>query len=267
LEQKLSELNVLIDLGLTAIQAKVYLALVNSGPLKISAISKISNVARPDVYSTLSKLQKLCLVEKIIEKPLKYRATPIKIGLSLLLKTKTDQYKRVRAKTQILLDTAKPKQPKEKKQIENPQFVLIPKGKNVVYRLQTAIEKAKVSINLVLSWKRFSRGIVNDLAESIERALAKNVKIQFIIESPLENKTAKQLVQFCDDKPFCQLRFLRDKPEKVFGIYDEKEVFIIVNPKADLPGSSALWSCNPALIAIAKDSFEKLWLTATKNNL
>jgi sugar-specific transcriptional regulator TrmB len=185
LEQKLSELNVLIDLGLTAIQAKVYLALVNSGPLKISAISKISNVARPDVYSTLSKLQKLCLVEKIIEKPLKCRATPIKIGLSLLLKTKTDQYKRVRAKTQILLDTAKPKQPKEKKQIENPQFVLIPKGKNVVYRLQTAIEKAKVSINLVLSWKRFSRGIVNDLAESIERALAKNVKIQFIIESPL----------------------------------------------------------------------------------
>jgi sugar-specific transcriptional regulator TrmB len=67
----------------------VYTALLESGPLRVSAIAKISKVARPDVYRNLSKLQKIGLVEKIIRKPVEYRAIPMKKGLSLLLETKT----------------------------------------------------------------------------------------------------------------------------------------------------------------------------------
>jgi len=74
--------------------------------------------------------------------------------------------------------------------METPQFVLIPKGKAVIERTNTAIEKAQLSIDLLLSWKRFSRGIVSTFAESMEAAWAKNVKIRFITESPLESKTA-----------------------------------------------------------------------------
>jgi sugar-specific transcriptional regulator TrmB len=252
-------------LGLTKVQARVYLALVKSGPSRISAISKISKVARPEIYRNLSKLQRLGLVEKIIKTPLEYRATPVNEGISLLLETKTEQYEKVRAEARILLSTAKTEKPDVKKQMENPQFVLIPR-KTVIKRIKSAIEKAQLSIDLVLSWKRFSRGIASTFAESMETAWAKNVKIRFIIESPLESKTAKQLILYCRAKPFSQLRFVPDHPKTVFGIYDKKEVFIIAKSKTDLPGSPALWSNNPSLIALAKDYFETLWLTAMESN-
>jgi sugar-specific transcriptional regulator TrmB len=264
LEPESSKLPILVDLGLTLKQARVYLALIESGPSKISAISKISKVARPDTYPSLSKLQQLGLVERIIKKPLEYRAISMVKGLSLLFETKTERYKKLRAETRMLLDTVKMQKPKQKKQIEA-QFILIPK-KTVIERINTAIAEAQISMDLLLSWKRFSRGIASTFAESMESAWAKNVKIRFIIENPLESKTAKQLIQFCREKPFTQIKFIRYCPSVVLGVHDKKEVFIIVDPKADLLGSPALWSDNSSLIVLAQDYFEILWLTAMEIN-
>jgi sugar-specific transcriptional regulator TrmB len=260
LEPNFSEPQILTDLGLTLKQARVYMALVESGSLKISTISKVSKVARPDVYRTLSKLQQLGLVEKIIITPLEYRATPINEGISRLLNTKTQQYEKVRAEAKILLSTAKKEEPK-KKQINTPQFVLIPK-RTVIERIKNAIEKAQLSVDAVLSWKRFSQGIISMFAESMEIALTKNVRIRFVIESPPEGKTSEQLVQLCGKKPFCRVRFMPHYPEAVFGIYDGKEIFMVIQSKTDLPSSPALWSNNPSLIGLAKDYFKILWLTS-----
>jgi sugar-specific transcriptional regulator TrmB len=261
LEPQFSEIQTLMDLGLTLVQARVYLALVESGPLKTSAISKISKVAQPDTYKTLSKLQQLGLVEKIVATPLEYRAVPMKEGISRLLETKTQQYEKVRSEAKILLSTVKKEKSDIEKQIETPKFVLIPK-RTVIERIKNAIEKAQLSFDLVLSWKRFSQGIASVFAESIEIAWAKNVKIRFLIESPPESKTAKQLIQFCREKPSCQTRFIHRCPKAIFGIYDQKEIFVILKSKTDLPGSPALWSNNPTLIDLVEDYFETLWLTA-----
>jgi sugar-specific transcriptional regulator TrmB len=260
LELQISELQILIDLGLTLKQARVYMALVGSSPSRISAVSKISKVARPDVYKTLSKLQQIGLVERIIKTPLEYRAVPMIKGILLLLQTKTQQYEKVRSEAKILLSTVKKEKPK-KKQIETPQFVLIPK-RTVIERIKNAIEKAQLSVDAVLSWKRFSQGIVSMFAESMEIALTKNVKIRFVIESPPEVKTSEQLIQLCGKKPFCRVRFMPHYPEAVFGIYDVKEIFMVTESKTDLPSSPALWSNNPSLIGLAKDYFKILWLTS-----
>lgn len=264
MEPESSELEVLVNLGLTLVQARVYLALVKSGPSRVAVIAKISRVARPDVYLTLSKLGKLGLVEKIIKRPLEYRAIPMDKGLSLLLKTKTEEYKKVTAEAQLLLHRAKKQKPDEKKHVVTPQFVIIPKGENILERIKTAIERAQLSIDHVLSWKRFSRGMVSDFAESMEIAWAKKVKTRFIIESPLESETAKQLVQYCREKPFCQIKFIPFCPSTVFAIFDKKEASIIVFSKTDLPGSPTLWTSNSSLIALATDHFEMLWRIARK---
>ena len=261
MESQFSKLKALIDLGLTKVQARLYLALVESGPSRILAISEVSKVARPEIYRNFLKLQQLGLVEKIIETPLEYRAIPMNEGISLLLETKTKQYEKTRSEAKILLSTVKTEKPDVKKQMKNPQFVLIPR-KTVIERIRTAIEKAQLSIDLVLSWKRFSRGMVSAFAESMEIAWAKNLKVRYIIESPLESKTAEQLVRFCREKPSCQIRFVPHYPKTIFGIYDKKELFIIAKSKTDLPGSPALWSDNQSLISGFQDCFERRWLTA-----
>jgi sugar-specific transcriptional regulator TrmB len=162
----------------------------------------------------------------------------------------------------MLLDTATIEKSNRKKQAETPQFVLIPKGKTLIEKIKTAIEKAEFSVDLVLSWKRFSQGIASIFAESMEIAWAKNVKIRFIIESHPQSKTGKQLIRFCREKRFCQARFIPHYPEAIFGIYDRKEIFIVLKSKTDLPGSPALWSKNPSLVGLAKDHFEILWFTS-----
>jgi sugar-specific transcriptional regulator TrmB len=264
LETQFSKLQVLIDLGLTQVQARVYLALVESGPSRTSVISKASMVARPDVYRTISKLQNIGLVEKIIKKPLQYQAIPLKKGLSLLLETKTQHYEKVRAETRMLMDTATIRNSSETKHLETYQFVFIPKGKTVIEEIKSAIEKAELRVDLILSWKRFSQGIVSIFAESMEIAWKKNLKIRFIIGAPPKNKTGEQLIQFCREKPSCQMRFIPHFPKAIFGIYDEKEIFLVLKSKTDLPSSPALWSKNPTLIALAEDYFDILWLTAMK---
>jgi hypothetical protein len=60
------------------------------------------------------------------------------------------------------------------------------------------------------------------------------------------------------------MRFIPYFPKAIFGIYDEKEIFIVLKSKTGLPGSPALWSNNPPLIDLAEDYFEMLWLTAMK---
>jgi sugar-specific transcriptional regulator TrmB len=262
LEPQFSEQQVLINLGLTLKQARVYLALANFGSSRIIEISKKSKVARPDVYPALEKLQQLGLVEKIIKNPPNYRAIPLKEGLSLLLEAKTNQYEKVKADTETLRDMIKTEEPKDAIQTESSQFVLIPEGRAVIDRIATAIEKTQLTMDLVLSWKRFSRGISSEFAEEIENAWAKNVKTRFIIERPLRSKTSEQLIQYCTGKPSCQLRFNQNHAETVFGIYDKKEVFIVILSKTDLQGSPALWSNNTAMISLASDYFEMLWRNA-----
>jgi sugar-specific transcriptional regulator TrmB len=261
-----SEVQALVDLGLTLVQARVYLTLVRFGASKTLAISKISKVAQPDVYRALSKLQELGLVEKLIEVPFQYRAIPADLGIAILLETKKEQYEKVRTGAQKLLDTVKTIKPDNANQPIRSQFVMIPEGSAVVERMNSAIAHSQINIDLFLSWKRFSRGIASTHAESMESAWAKNVKIRFIIENPLESNTAKQLIQFCREKPFTQIKFIRYCPSVVLGVYDKKEVFIIVDPKTDLPGSPALWSDNSSLIVLAQDYFEILWLTAMEIN-
>jgi HTH-type transcriptional regulator, sugar sensing transcriptional regulator len=265
LEPEFSEQQVLVNLGLTLKQARIYIALAKSGLSRINEISRTSKVARTDVYSALEKLQRIGLVEKLIQTPPSYRAIPLKEGLALLLETRTQQYEKTRAETEILQNTLEKGTPEETIQTKNSEFVLVPQGRPVLDRIRNAIETAQQSIDLLVSWKRFSTGIADTFADNIEKAWTKKVKIRIIVEMPPRDKTSEQLVKFFSGRPSSQIRFVSGQPKTVFGIYDKKQVFVIVISKEDLLGSPALWSDNDALISLASDLFEVLWLTASEN--
>jgi len=60
---------ILTELGLSAIQAKVYLALAQSTESTATVVADISGVARPDVYRVLAQLEKMGLVQTIVANP------------------------------------------------------------------------------------------------------------------------------------------------------------------------------------------------------
>ena len=78
------DVEALVALGLTTLQAKVYLTLNKLEEAKTK--SETAKVARQEIYRVMNKLQNLCLVEKVIAKPVRYKAVPMQEAVPHLLK-------------------------------------------------------------------------------------------------------------------------------------------------------------------------------------
>jgi sugar-specific transcriptional regulator TrmB len=255
------ETQTFIDLGLTYIQAKVYLALAKYGAAKISTLSKLSDVARPDLYRTLTRLYDLGLVVKIVQAPVHFKALPIEDGIKVLLKKKHSEYEKVKQQSDALLGSLKRNSGLDFT-AENSQFILIPQHDTVINRLRQAINSSQSTVDVVISWKRFMHGIGNMFAEEAKNASDRKIKYRFVVEKAPSQKINQSGMQFWQNYPSFQVRYVSEHPETVFGIYDRKELFVIVDPKSDLPGSPALWTNNSSLIALVQAYFDMLWQTA-----
>lgn len=171
----------------------------------------------------------------------------------------------MKAETEVLRVAVKAEKHDELDQAESAQFVLVPEGKPAIARIGKAIMNAQQTIDIVVSWKRITQGIVEVFADSLEIAWAKNVKVRCVSEKPRKNKTSEQLIKYFRDKPSNQMRFIPYQPTTVFGIYDQKEISIAIIPKTELERSPALFSSNEALINLAADHFEVLRRLANEN--
>jgi len=259
-----AEIQTFIDLGLTSIQAKVYLALAKFGALKIATLSKISDVARPDLYRTLNRLYDLGLVVKLVETPVQFKALPIDEGVKVLLQKKQNEYEKIKRESDMLLGSLK-KNPSQELTAENSQFVMVPQRETVINRLRQAINSAQSTVDVVISWKRFMHGIGNIFAEAAKDASKRKVKYRFIVEKAPSDQVNESGKQFWKNYRSFQVRFITEHPETVFGIYDCKELFVIIDPKSDLTGSPALWTNNPSLISLVQGYFDVLWQAAKEN--
>lgn len=248
------ELKILMDLGLTLLQAKIFLVLVENECLRVNEISKLSNISRPDVYRNLLNLQKLGLVEKIILKPYEFKTIPIVDAFELLMNRRINKTKDLKIKTQILIK--KPKVNNKKNITKEFSFVLFPSQKPLLVQLSKAIKRTKESIDILTTSNRLKNACFF-LSEPILDAWKRNVKGRAIIENGLENNFDTILDIWRN--PFAGIRYLSHIPDSIFAIYDRKEVFIFTQPNADIKESPALWSNNMGLVNLAINYFEVIW--------
>jgi sugar-specific transcriptional regulator TrmB len=86
------------ELGLSLLQARVYLALLKLGThSSIKATSACSKVARQDVYRTIAELRELGLVEMVIANLTLFRAIPLQETVAILMEKKNQR-------TQVLME-------------------------------------------------------------------------------------------------------------------------------------------------------------------
>jgi sugar-specific transcriptional regulator TrmB len=249
------DLQTLNDLGLTVLQAKVYLALLQSEKMKAGTVAKASQVARPEVYRTLLTLQELGLVEKEISSPVLYRATPIDVALPILLEHENKKHDELKAKSENLVNKYKNGKicfyPESK-------FVFIP-SQTLMKRLKKVIKSTQKSIDVSTSCKRLTYGCYS-LFDDLQNAWDRRVRGRAIINLKEEIKT--EIIEKCWRPPFAKIKYISSIPKTVMAKYDNKEVFIFTRPTANLKHSPALWSNDPSIIGMAEDYFEMLWTKA-----
>lgn len=82
---------VLIKLGFTTAQAKIYLNLCKIGPSTTTIIAKTAKVDRGETYRQIAKLEEKSFVQRILVYPVKFKAIPMSDLLPILIQKRKSE--------------------------------------------------------------------------------------------------------------------------------------------------------------------------------
>jgi len=253
---------ILVNLGLSLLQAKIYLTLVQTGQATIKEIAKASGIVRQDIYRIVPSLQELGLAEKILNVPTMYKPTPIKEGCYLLLQNKTREHVKLQKKTIALVKNLHEKNNKTLLQEEDSQFVITSSGTLLHKRLGEGHQMAQKSIYIIGEWQT-TRTMVFYRFTDFKRALKRGTQIRIITEKHEDDKSTQKIIRTLMLNPLFETRYVAMPSTLKMVIHDEKEVnmCIAIPPDKDVP---SLWSNNPQFVKIMVAYFQELWSKAVE---
>jgi sugar-specific transcriptional regulator TrmB len=262
----------LMFFGLTGNEAKVYLALLQFKKASAHATARLSGVPRQEVYRVLPRLEKLGMVEVIIDRPTKFLAINPEEVLSELIEREQEIFiKRVSD-----LRNRKSRLEIELREVagrsaglvppEPVHFALISGQRLVNEKIQEMLENAESEVLWMAPRVEIRRAVIYDRDEMLHQCAQRNVTIRIITEVDRKNvKEVSKLSQFCDVKHAPGVSSL-------ITIVDDKELIIgsAVHTDEDLASIGLihkLWTNDTNHINIMKDFFEKIWKDSIPANL
>jgi sugar-specific transcriptional regulator TrmB len=249
---------------LTGNEAKVYLALLQYKKASAHAIAKLSGAPRQEVYRVLPRLEKLGMVEVIIDRPTKFLAIDPGEVLSELIerqqKILTERISDLRNRKSRLETELREVAGKSAGFIlpEPVHFALISGQHLVNEKIKEMLENAKSEVLWMAPRVEIRRAVIYDRDEMLHQCAQRNVAIRIITEVDRKNeKEVSKLSRFCN---------VRHAPgvSSLITIVDNKELIIgsAVHTKEDSVNSgliNKLWTNDTSHINIMKDFFEKVW--------
>lgn len=248
----------LVKLGLTVLQAKVYLSLVKLGTSTGRTTAKAAKVAPQDVYRVLTELEEKGLIEKLIAKPNKYRPIPLEKGLSMLLQRRNKQTIELKKATFEVFNAFQSIDNFEE-QNETGDFVLIPNGKPIENRVARVWETAKTNISLMNDFQEGMDWHEKEFGLEV-KALKKGINVREILSKTQKNyRTRKSFWLLMNSKSGYQVRYLYVPSPAKLMIKDNKEVFISTTRKINSSDYPGLWSNNQILVQLIQEWFDNMW--------
>lgn len=249
-------LSVLTDLGLSVLQARIYLTLLTQKSNTIKKISEISKVSRPDVYRVIAQLEELKLVRKIIAKPSRYEAVPIRNCTSALLQKQEKKLLEIKDKVPSVIAKIEETRTNDQSEQKDIDFKIFTKG-GINQEAQNFVNKAKKSIfSMVQTDKAIVQVAKGNFMPLVVEALKRDVEIKVIVV--LKNQKIKELFQERFYPNNFQVKIFEGVLPCTLGILDEKEV-IISTQSLEEPDFQFLWSNNKCMVDLCRGYFDKLW--------
>lgn len=260
------KIKLLQQLGLTFLQARVYVALDEFGILSAKEISKITHIDRSNIYRIIIRLQSLGIVTRRLTKRKDlFAAMPLKDGIQFLLSRKNKEYSEIQAQVRKVIDDIKVDR-KESVEENNEYFYLIPEGKANLRAFRNGMENASSSVDDIIVWKGFVNALHNGVQNYIN-ALKRGVKIRYITNLPEKLVTNNEVfrdIQKMKKIGSFEVRSITTPPSCVFAVFDKREACICTLPVPNPLETPALWSNNPTLVNLAQTYFELLWFNSKK---
>jgi sugar-specific transcriptional regulator TrmB len=250
----------LLGLGLTLNQAKVYLAVIKLQKTTVGQVASFSKVRREDVYRILPSLEKMGLIERLLGKPSEVRATRISDALNLLVaeeKGKADErLVGMRGIVQKLtLKDWKQELPKDES-----IYILIAEKKSVFAKTSDLICTSKKEVALIADKERIMP-VLFQFSDEYKQAIKNGAMIRLIFEGEKPDESLKEKVKKLIGSNSVQIKFHGEHLNH-FLMSDDKEALITTSKEIALGDSPSLWTNNGNLIGVLRTGFESDWKKA-----
>jgi len=245
------------SLGLTPSQVRVYLALVYSGPSKVSQLSKNSGIHRTHLYQILRSLESSGLVEKNLVDGY-FKSTPLKDALEMVICRKHQELKKIEAAAKAMNDFSKPNSVLENK----PELLLFTNKIQISKKINQCFEQSKKTICLMQTWTRFLQ-FWDLYSGTFLDAMNRGVTIKQVVTFP-ENKLQKLSINIksCLNPRF-DLKFV-SKIGGNYAIFDDEKVLMNTCVEKRLLGDAPLLFSNyPGLIETVRVYFDLTWASGS----
>jgi hypothetical protein len=250
---------VLVELGLSSLQAKIYCSLIQIQDPTATAVSKLSKVARQEVYRITDELAVVGLVSRTISTPIRFQAVPLNEALAILMEH------RIKSTSGLMKKIKEIGRESQKKQEKTPSSYILKELSaeedwfgNSPLKLQTT-----KTFDLITSFERLSTRLKADQKAFRNAASTKKTMIRIITDKPPADSPLCKIINALTIYPYFQIRFLDSKPEAVMLIFDKKEAALSLSLNKP-PGPPYLFSNHPAFLFLSLEHFETTWNYAQK---
>jgi sugar-specific transcriptional regulator TrmB len=248
---------ILVNLGLTGRQAKVYLALLRCGVGGVKEITKASGVHRQETYVMLNNLCELGLVHRKVTYPTLYVPTPASEGIKLLIQQKTSQLNTLHLQTNRLIKTYSNLFPLPKEADVKPCFGTVheaDRGKTY----HRTIKATQHSIDLFCSWMRFKQFCIH-YEDDLKAALRRGVMVRIIAEHPLWHRLPRWVKEAEKSSVNFGFKVVPSSPLVGVSVFDGNLAAVASNPEVSVMRGPEFWTNHPGLVVACQSYFDTLW--------
>lgn len=247
----------LVELGLTSLQARVYVALLASGRRPVRQLVEHVGIVRPEVYRVLRELASKGLVQRVPSSPSLYVATPPSQAVSLLVTNFRQRLASLERKNERLVKSLSSVTSNPENGLEY-HFSVIRGGANALQQARRLIAEAKLDYSGILSKIGLKRIREDGLATSLIHAKKRGVKVRLITEIDSSNiDCARYISRHVEVRRASKLPFYLD-------IMDKKKLqmgpAITIEEEVDKSSREMdLWTDNPRFVDGMYMLFDQLW--------
>jgi sugar-specific transcriptional regulator TrmB len=174
----------LMFFGLSSNEAKAYLALLQLKQASASAVAKLSNVPRQEIYRVLPHLEKLGMAEAIIGKPTKFLAISPEEALSELINYQQEilanRISELRQAKSVLESELKKLEGKSAglTRFEPVHYILISGQRLVNEKIQEILQKSKNEVLWMAPKLEIRVAVIYGRDEMLRRCAGRKVKVR-----------------------------------------------------------------------------------------
>jgi sugar-specific transcriptional regulator TrmB len=247
-------------------EIRVYIYLARSGIRKAREISDALSLHRTETYRILRDLEKRGLISCILEKPLKFIATPFEEAFNTLIKAKKLKVQLLERKKKDLIDIWF-SIPQQKVESQNKEIFQILEGEEqVILKANEILERTRKEIYVLAPDADLLRLYYSGFTDNLEKISMKNVKVRLLTNHSPKSRFIAEKMKLTD------VKYLFHKVEDLpsFIISDQEQLLFSIKNGNGIQDSgnrkkkekiSFLWTNYDAFIKALKTLFFELWNT------